>query len=86
MKKISLLDNSLEVSVFFERTDSEYDDDICICFQEYCQEEEKIFKAGETNIFLTPEQAKQLAAALTEASKQSMAFDTPTKTEASTAD
>ena len=74
MKRLSLLDNSLGVSIYFERSDSEFDDDICICFKEYCQEDEKIFKAGETNIFLTPEQANQLANALLEASKQSGEF------------
>ncbi|KAA3660214.1 MAG: hypothetical protein DWQ04_20065 [Chloroflexi bacterium] len=74
MKQLSLLDNSLEVSIYFEHSDSEYADDICVCFKEYCQEEEKIFKAGETNIFLTPDQANQLALALIEASKQSLGF------------
>ncbi len=74
MKQLSLLDKSLEVSIYFEPSDSEYDDDICICFEEFCQEEEKIFKAGETNIFLTPDQANQLAIALIEAAKQSLGF------------
>jgi len=72
MKQLSLLDKSLEVSIYFEPSDSEYDDNICICFEEFCQEEEKIFKAGETNIFLTPDQANQLALALIAASKQSL--------------
>ncbi len=74
MKQLSLLDKSLEVSIFFEPSDSEYMDNICICFEEFCPEEEKIFKAGETNIFLTPDQANQFAIALIEAAKQSLGF------------
>jgi hypothetical protein len=66
-----LLDNSLQVSVYFDATDSEYDDNICISFVEDCPEDEKIFLAGETNIYLTPEQACRLAAALTKAVKDS---------------
>ena len=74
MKQLELLDDSLQVSVFYERTDSDFDDDICICFREECPEDEKIFRAGETNIFLTPDQANQFALLLIEAAKQSLGF------------
>lgn len=85
MKKLSLLDNSLEVTIFYEPSDSEYDDNICICFEEFCQEEEKILIAGETNIFLTPDQANQFAMALIEAAKQSLGY-TAAPSDAPTAD
>jgi len=74
MKQLSLLDNSLHVSVFYEVSDSDFDDNICICFQEDCPEDEKIFKADETNIFLTPDQANQFAIALINAAKRSLGF------------
>lgn len=69
--KISLLDNSLIVEVYFEKNDSEYDDNVCISFMESCEEEECIFKAYETNIFLTPIQARELAMALLQVAQES---------------
>jgi len=39
--------------------------------KEECPEEEKIFYAGETNIYLTAEQARQLASLLTQIADQS---------------
>ncbi|MCA9923718.1 MAG: hypothetical protein KC419_21335 [Anaerolineales bacterium] len=74
MKQLSLLDDSLRVTVYYEQTDSEFDDDICICFQEDCPEDERIFNAEETNIFLTPDQANQFAMALIAAAKRSLGF------------
>lgn len=68
---ISLLDGSLRVQVFYEEPDIAFEDNVCISFLEDCPEDEKIFKAGETNIFLTPEQAAQLAEALSKAAADS---------------
>lgn len=68
---IMLLDDSLQVEIFFEETDSNFADNICICFVEDCPPDERIFKADETNIFLTPEQATQLATALMNAAAES---------------
>lgn len=68
---ISLLDGSLRVQIFYEEPDASFEDNVCISFLEYCPEDEKIFKAGETNIFLTPEQAAQLAEALSKAAAES---------------
>lgn len=68
---IKLLDGSLEVEIFFENKDRQYDDNICVCIRETCPEEEKIFFAGETNIFLTSHQARQVAKALLKAADQS---------------
>jgi len=68
---ISLLDGSLKVDVFCEQADKKFEDHICVKIVEDCPEEEKIFYAGETNIYLTPEQARQVSAALLKAVKQS---------------
>lgn len=66
---IRLLEDSLTVEIFFEESDHEFDDDICISFYEDCPEDEKIFKADETNIFLTPDQTCLLILALERALK-----------------
>jgi hypothetical protein len=68
---ISLLDNSLKVTVFFEEKDCEFDDNVCVSFAEVCPDEERIFRAEETNIYLTPKQAHQLAKALEQAAQAS---------------
>jgi len=68
---IQLLDGSLEVNIFYENKDSQYDDNICVCIKEICPEEEKILYAGETNIYLTSEQARQVAQALLTVADQS---------------
>lgn len=61
---ISLLDNSLSVDIYFEESDQDFDDDICISFTEDCPDDEKIFRADETNIYITPDQACLLLLAL----------------------
>jgi hypothetical protein len=68
---ISLLDGSLQIDIYFDPQDCRYDDNICVQIKEDCPEEEKIFHAGETNIFLTAEQARQLASLLTKIADQS---------------
>ncbi len=69
---IYLLDSSLEVNVFFEETDAEYDDNVCISIIEKCPDDEKVFKGDETNIYITAEQACQLARSLNIAAQHSM--------------
>jgi hypothetical protein len=68
---LKLLDDSLRVNVYYEESDSDFEDNICICILEDCAEEEKIFKADEINLFLTPEQAAELALLLTNAAAES---------------
>ncbi len=68
---ISLLDDSLTVEICYEDTDSEFEDNICIKFTEDCPREEKIFLADETNIYLTIQQARELADALINAASHS---------------
>lgn len=66
---VLLLDNTLKVEVFFDASDQDYDDDICICFTEDCPEDERLFRTEETNIYITPEQASLLVLALERAMK-----------------
>ena len=61
---VSLLDNSLKVNIYFEETDRFFEDDICISFSEDCPDDEKLFRADETNVFITPDQACLLVLAL----------------------
>lgn len=60
MSAITLLDGSLKLSVYFEDSDRNFDDSICLCFQEDCPEDEKLFRADEVSIYLTPEQVALL--------------------------
>ncbi len=68
---ISLLDGTLRVDVFFEKGDHEFEDNVCICLKEQCPEDEKLLYAGETNIYITPEQARELANMLLDVANQS---------------
>jgi hypothetical protein len=56
MTTITLLDGSLKLNIYFEESDREFEDDICLCFVEDCPEDEKLFKADEVSIYATPEQ------------------------------
>ncbi len=71
MKPILLLDESLQVEIFFSMEDCDLADNICAVIFESCHEDEKIFKHEESHIFLTRQQAKALAAALNEAVQKS---------------
>jgi hypothetical protein len=70
--EISLLDNSLKVEVFFDRQDDSFRDNICLRIKETCPDEERIFRAEESNLYLTPQQACQLADSLLKAAKCSL--------------
>lgn len=61
---IYILDDSLSVDVYHECSDEEFRDNICLSITESCPQEERIFRYEETNIYLTPEQARSLAMAL----------------------
>lgn len=66
---VFLLDNSLKVEVYCDEMDSEFEDNICVSFVETCPDDEKIFRAGETNIYLTSKQAEQFGNLLVRAAK-----------------
>jgi hypothetical protein len=68
---VNLLDGSLKLDVFYDCKDSQFEDHLCLKIIEECPEEEKIFNAGETNIYLTAEQAQQISDALLKAVHQS---------------
>jgi hypothetical protein len=66
---VLLLDNSLKVEVYCDDMDSEFEDNVCISFVETCPDDEKVFLADETNIYLTPKQAEQFGNLLVRAAK-----------------
>jgi hypothetical protein len=68
---VKLINGALLVKINFEISDSEFDDNVCLCFEEPCLEEEKLFRADQTNIFLTPKEARDLAQALINAANHS---------------
>ncbi len=69
--KIELLGGCLVVDIFFEETDSEFDDNVCLRFTEPCPADERLFKANETNIFLTTVEARQIAQTLLKIAEES---------------
>jgi len=71
MTPIHLLDDSLEVEIFYDKDDCGYTDNICLKITESCEDEEKVFRHDENNLYLTQEQAIALADALTAAVKAS---------------
>lgn len=54
---ISILENSLKLDIFLDETDAGFEDNICVRIEEDCPEEEKLFKADETNIYITADEA-----------------------------
>jgi len=68
---VYLLDKSLRVEVYYDQTDQGFEDNICVSFIEDCPDDEKIFKADETNIYLTCLQATQLVKVLNQAVRAS---------------
>ena len=76
-KTIALLDDTLEVSVFFDAKDCDLVDNICMVITETCHEEEKIFRHDESHLYLTREQALALAQALLSAVEKSESAAAP---------
>jgi hypothetical protein len=68
---VEILNGSLKIDIFFDKSDKEYDDNICVCLKEFGPEDEKILYAGETDLFITAEEARKLAEMLTEAAEHS---------------
>ena len=67
MKPILLLDESLQVEIYYEPDDCGYEDNICLKVIESCPDEEKIFLHDESHLYLTQGQAQALLDALQEA-------------------
>jgi hypothetical protein len=68
---LTLLDDTLKIEIFFEPSDRDFDDNICLCITETCPDEEKIFIHDETNVYLTSSQAEQFASMLMQAAAAS---------------
>lgn len=68
---IYLLDDSLEVEIYYEGKDCEFEDNICLSIQEDCPEEERIFRADQVNLYLSAKQARQLGEAFLAAAEES---------------
>jgi len=71
--EILILDDTIKIVVYYERQDSDFSDNICISFEEDCPDDERIFRANQTNIYLTCEQARKFALALYNAAEVSAA-------------
>jgi GTP:adenosylcobinamide-phosphate guanylyltransferase len=69
---IILLDGSLMVDITYEELDSDFVDNIQVSIHEDCPDDERLFRAEETNIFLTPDQACELARRLSLAAQCSI--------------
>ena len=68
---VKLMNGSLQVEVFFDQKDKHYEDNICICIREESPDDEKVLYADETNLFITPEEARQLGQLLLDAAEHS---------------
>jgi hypothetical protein len=64
---IYLLDESLMINILYEPKDCDFHNNICLSIIEDCPEEEKIFGAEQSNLYITPLQARALASALSNA-------------------
>jgi hypothetical protein len=64
---IYIVDDTIKIEISYEASDLEFEDNIRITFLEHCPDCEKVFIAGETNLFITPHQAEELSKALQKA-------------------
>lgn len=69
--EIQLLGGELIVNICFENSDKEFDDNICLSFKEPCLDDARIFRAEETNLYITPHEARELAEILLKAAEAS---------------
>ncbi len=69
---IHLLEDTLEVDIFYECEDQDLDDNVCIRIVESCPPEETLFRAGKTYIYLTAAQARELGEKLLAAASYSI--------------
>jgi hypothetical protein len=69
---IPLLNDCMQVDIFYETEDQQFSDNICIRIRETCPSEERLMLAEESNIFITPQEACTLANALLKAARTSL--------------
>ena len=68
---IALLNGALVVQIKLEKTDISFDDNICLCFEEPCHDDEKIFRGEQTHLYLTAAEAREMATALLTVAEES---------------
>ena len=68
---ISLLEGTIQLDIFYECEDHDLEDNICISILECCAPAERLLRAEETNLYLTPGEARQLGEALIMAAQHS---------------
>jgi len=68
---IYLLEGTLQIDIFYDCEDQDLDDNVCVQVIERCAPEERLLRAGQTHIFLTPGQARELGEALLGAAHKS---------------
>ncbi len=68
---IHLLDKTLQIDIFYECEDQDLEDNICLTIVESCPPGEKLLRAGKTNLYLTPAEARALGEALLKAAGHS---------------
>lgn len=61
---VEILNGSMHINIEYDPSDSQYDDNICLCFSEPCEDDERVFRFNETHLYLTPNEARKLAQAL----------------------
>jgi len=68
---IYLLEGTLQIDIFYECEDQDLEDNICISIVESCVPAERLLRAGVTNLYLTPGEARQLGESLIKAAQHS---------------
>jgi adenylate cyclase class IV len=61
---IYLLEDSLQIDIYYDCEDEDFEDNICARIIERAPAGEKVLRAGQTHLYLTSEQAKELGHAL----------------------
>ena len=72
---VHLLDKTLQIDIFVECEDQDLEDNICLTIVESCPPGEKLLRAGETHLYLTPAEARALGDALLVAANRSAAAE-----------
>ncbi|HSM23429.1 MAG TPA: hypothetical protein VK856_01030 [Anaerolineaceae bacterium] len=68
---LELLGGELLLKICYDNSDKDFDDNICLSYIEPCLDDTKLFRAKETNIFITPQEARSLADLLLKAAEAS---------------
>ncbi len=68
---IFLLEETLQVDIFYECEDEDLEDNICVSIVERCPPAERILRAGKTFLYLTSDEAQALGELLLKAANHS---------------